>query len=213
MDRNIQLRIQKVVDTLCNGNKSAFCRRINRPAQAIKDIIGGKKSAPGYELICDIISSDLGISPSRLLLGTGSMLSHPRDEESPQDPPQIPLVPETLDGVEEITKDPGQAAGLYKVAEFSNSDFLIRIKGNSMAPKYIGGDILACKKVPDSYFQWGRVYVIWSRSQGIMVKRVLPSESESQIKCVSDNAKYPPFDMPKEDILTVALVNGAITLE
>ena len=74
MDRNIQNRIQMAVDTLCGENKSEFCRRIGRPAQAIKDIVGGKRSAPGFDLIYDILASDLGISPTWLLLGDGDML-------------------------------------------------------------------------------------------------------------------------------------------
>lgn len=74
MDRNIQNRIQLAVDALCGENKSEFCRRIGRPAQAIKDIVGGKRSAPGFDLIYDILASDLGISPTWLLLGDGDML-------------------------------------------------------------------------------------------------------------------------------------------
>jgi hypothetical protein len=46
-----------------------------------------------------------------------------------------------------------------------------------------------------------------------MLKRVHPSECESHIKCVSDNSLYSPFDLPKQDILSIALVNGAITLD
>ena len=74
MDKNVQGRLQQAVDTLCGGNKSEFCRRIGRPAQAIKDIIGGKMSAPGFDLIFDILSSDLGISPNWLILGEGPMM-------------------------------------------------------------------------------------------------------------------------------------------
>lgn len=213
MDKNIQKRIQKAVDALCDGNKSEFCRRINRPPQAIKDIIGGKGSAPGYELIYDILSSDLGISPSWLLLGNGPMLSVQKDEDPPQTH-HLPLISlETVTVSDQPFCDFEKIEDYYTVTEFNDSDFLLRIKGDSMAPKYNGGDLLACKKVSEAYFQWGRVYVICTKNQGIMVKRVHPSESESHIKCVSDNPKYPPFVLPKEDLVAVALVNGAITLD
>ena len=213
MDKNIQKRIQRAVDALCSGNKSEFCRRIGRPAQAIKDIIGGKGSAPGYELIYDVLSSGLGISPSWLILGEGPMLS-PSRVETPHQAHNLPLVSiDTISGKDMSFCNSEQSGDLYTITEFNNSDFLIRVKGDSMAPKYNGGDLLACKKVPEIYFPWGRVYVICSQSQGTMVKRVYPSESETQIKCVSDNPNYPPFDMPKEDLLSVALVNGAITLD
>ena len=102
----------------------------------------------------------------------------------------------------------------YTVSEFKESDFLIRVKGDSMAPHFTGGDLLACKKVDETYFlQWGRCYVIYTRSQGCMVKRVQPSDKDGYIKCVSDNARYAPFDVPMDDIVSVALVNGSISLE
>ena len=102
----------------------------------------------------------------------------------------------------------------YTVSEFKNSDFLIRVKGDSMVPKYNGGDIVACKVVSDIFFlQWNRAYVILTRSQGIMIKRVQPSEKDGYIKCVSDNERYAPFDVPTDDIIQMALVNGAITLD
>lgn len=216
MDRNIQKRIQIVVDALCGENKSEFCRRIGRPAQAIKDIVGGKNSSPGYELIYDILSSDLGISPKWLLLGEGPMVTPQKKDES-STITRLPLIPiEAFAGPGLPTYEDERIEEYYTVTDFKQSDFLIRVKGDSMTPKYTGGDLVACKVVSKekSYFlQWGRVYVIYTDSQGVMIKRVQPSEKEGYIKCVSDNAKYPPFDVPMDDIVQIALVNGAITLE
>lgn len=105
-------------------------------------------------------------------------------------------------------------AETYVVREFNDCDFLIRVKGDSMSPKFTGGDIVACKKVNSLlFFQWGHVYVLYTESQGVMIKRVLPSEKEDCVKCVSDNEKYAPFDVPKSDIVALALVNGSISLE
>lgn len=102
----------------------------------------------------------------------------------------------------------------YVVKEFNDSDFLIRVKGDSMSPKYSSGDVVACKKILETlFFQWGKVYVLYTRSQGVMIKRIQPSDKEDCIKCVSDNTKYAPFDVPKSDIVALALVNGSISLE
>lgn len=73
MDKNIQSRVATIVETLCGGNKSEFCRRIGRKPDAIKDIIGGAHNAPGYGLIYDILASDLGISAEWLILGVGNI--------------------------------------------------------------------------------------------------------------------------------------------
>lgn len=215
MDNSIQNRIQRAVEVLCDGNKSEFCRRIGRPAQAIKDIIGGKRSAPGYELIYDILASDLGISPNWLLLGEGAMGKGGAEVE--QVGHTLPLIPlEAFAGPGEVAYQDIKIEDYYTVTDFKESDFLIRVKGDSMTPKYNGGDLVACKAVDmaHTYFlQWGRVYVIYTRSQGIMIKRVQPCEDEKWITCVSDNPKYAPFNVPKEDIVSIALVNGAITLD
>jgi len=132
-----------------------------------------------------------------------------------QDSRGLPLIPfEAVAGPGDPVYEDEKVEDYYMVSEFRNSDFLIRVKGDSMTPKFAGGDLLACKKVNDIYFlQWGRVYVILTRSQGCMVKRVQPSERDGWIKCVSDNTTYAPFDVPMEDVVGVAIVNGSISME
>ncbi len=127
----------------------------------------------------------------------------------------LPLIPfDAVAGPGVPVYEDERVENYYSVSEFKESDFLIRVKGDSMSPHFTGGDLLACKKVVDTYFfQWGRVYVIYTQSQGCMVKRIQPSEKEGYIRCVSDNVKYAPFDVPMEDIVSVALVNGSISLE
>ena len=140
-----------------------------------------------------------------------------KEETKDQNAHTLPLIPmEAFAGPGLPTYEDERIEDYYTVTDFKNSDFLIRVKGDSMTPKYSGGDLVACKKVPmdQAYFlQWGRVYVIYTQSQGIMIKRVQPSEDRDFITCVSDNPKYAPFDVPKSDIVSIALVNGAITLE
>ena len=102
----------------------------------------------------------------------------------------------------------------YVVNDFAGCDFLVRIKGDSMSPRFASGDVVACKKILEMlYFQWGRVYVLYTHSNGTMIKRIQPSEVEDCIKCVSDNEKYAPFDVPKSDIVSLALVKGLVSLE
>jgi len=128
---------------------------------------------------------------------------------------EIPLVPfDAVAGPGDPVYEDEKIEAYYSVGEFKDCDFLIRVKGDSMTPRYTGGDLLACRKVPDVFFlQWGRCYVVLTRSQGCMVKRVEPSEKDGCIKCVSDNPRYAPFDVPMDDIVSVALVNGSISLE
>ena len=146
------------------------------------------------------------------------MYKIPRPTElkpQPAKKPALPLLPmEAFAGKGLPTYDDLGPEDYYVVREFKNSDFLIRVKGDSMSPKFTGGDIVACKKVESMlFFQWGRVYVLYTKSQGVMIKRLQPSEDEACVKCVSDNPKYAPFEVPKSDIAALALVNGSISLE
>lgn len=102
----------------------------------------------------------------------------------------------------------------YLVPDFTNVDFMIRIKGSSMYPKYNSGDVVACKMInSESFLQWNKVHVIATKEQGVLIKRIDISEKEDCIKAVSDNEKYKPFDIPKDEILNIALVTGVIRLE
>ena len=127
----------------------------------------------------------------------------------------IPMIPlEAFASPGEPNYDDLNILDYYTVSEFKDCDFVIRVKGDSMAPRYASGDVVACKKIAEMlYFQWGRVYVLYTQSNGIMIKRLQPSEKEDCIKCVSDNEKYAPFDVPKSDIVSLALVNGLVSLE
>ena len=105
----------------------------------------------------------------------------------------------------------------YSIPDFSEkgAEFVIRVSGNSMYPKYSNGDILACKKVHEIlFFQWGKDYVIDS-SQGTMIKRVYEEkENQEMIRLYSDNKEfYPEFVMPKSDIRSLSIVVGLIRTE
>ena len=163
---------------------------------------------------------DLNIS----WLLVGEMLGGPmlKKQDVKEDSPRpseelkrLPLIPfEAVAGHGSPVYEDERVESYYSVSEFKDCDFIVRVKGDSMAPHFTGGDLLACKKVRDAFFfQWNRCYVIYTQSQGCMVKRIRPSDKDGWIKCVSDNPDYAPFDVPLDDIVSVALVNGSISLE
>ena len=172
-----------------------------------------KVKGPSVDVLAKISSKHPELNLNWLVSGVGGMLLG--DTAPSPSSHSLPLIPaEAFAGPGLPSYEDERIEDYYTVSEFKNSDFLIRVKGDSMVPKYNGGDIVACKKVKDIFFlQWNRAYVILTRSQGIMIKRVQPSEKEGYIKCVSDNERYAPFDVPTEDIVQMALVNGAITLD
>lgn len=102
----------------------------------------------------------------------------------------------------------------YVVPAFSGADFLMPVKGNSMMPTYISGDIVACQRVPMAglFFQWNKPYVL-DTNQGAIIKRIKPGCDPQHVMLISDNPDYDPFELPYEDIYAVALVIGIIRLE
>lgn len=105
---------------------------------------------------------------------------------------------------------------MYKVPEFEElrTDFMIRVKGSSMYPKYSSGDTVACKKlnISDMFFQWNKVYVL-STEQGAIIKRVKKGSDDEHILLVSENPSYEPFELHLSQIYAIAIVIGVIRME
>lgn len=97
---------------------------------------------------------------------------------------------------------------------FSDADFLIPIKGDSMYPNYNSGDVVACKQTSptSSFFEWGKVYVV-ETEQGVLIKRVFQGKTKETISLVSDNPKYPPIEVLRDEVHHMAVVLGTLRSE
>lgn len=200
------------------------------------------RKAPSVEILEKIFSAYPELNREWVMSGTGDMLRssavdpssvppsddramterRPREEAPIMKPVAyggIPLVP--IDAVAGFNGwDESGISELdcarYDVPDFAavHADFLIRVSGSSMYPKYSSGDILACRKIVEvTFIQWGKIYVIDSQ-QGAMVKRLFPIEGDDEhVLCKSDNPNYLPFELPKDEIRSLSIVVGAIRLE
>ena len=104
----------------------------------------------------------------------------------------------------------------YTIPKFRHRkvDFMIEVYGNSMYPKYNSGDIVAATIITESGFiQWNKPHIIATKSQGILVKRILKGPDEHTLILKSDNKDYPPFEVPKDEVDGLALIVGVIRLE
>lgn len=96
------------------------------------------------------------------------------------------------------------------ISRFPKYDFTIMVKGNSMEPEFHSGDEIACRFIENpSFIQWGRPYVL-DTNQGVVLKRIY--NRPNAILCKSDNHSYDDFEIPKEDIIRIALVVGSVRL-
>lgn len=216
---NVSLRIKELRE-LKNLSKGAFADMIKIDRSQFTKI-EGEKLTPTIAQLMEI-SSIFNISIDWLLTGDGDMykVSEGIKEQIRTLPRSVPLIP--IEAVAGFPSDDNEGVTYadcdqYSIPEFDQRgyEFVIRVSGSSMYPKYSNGDILACKKIYDIlFFQWGKVYVIDS-SQGALVKRVFEdNQNPDNILLVSDNKEnYPPFSIPKSDIRSLSIVLGVIRME
>jgi len=179
-------------------------------------------SSIGSDKLSKIIDRYSNINIEWLLTGSGEMLKKISSSAvisastKEKDPQYINLYDVSASaGIgsfdEMISKE--KVIGEYVIPDFRNIDWMIYVKGSSMYPKYSSGDIIACRVLHESRFiQWGKVYVVATREQGILVKR-LEEENGKAILAKSDNPDYKPFWIPKDEIQGIALVVGVIRME
>lgn len=211
----IKERILKFTDTL-DISKREFYKKTGISRGTLESSTGITE-----ETLAKFIATFKELSLEWILTGEGPMLRSDLPAAHPATEPGagIPLIPiEAVAGLP--TDDPVGTRFIdcahYIIPDFANLnvEYMIRVSGSSMYPKYSNGDILACRRVHDVlFFQWGKIYVIDS-SQGALVKRVFQDEDPDRILLVSDNREhYPPFSIPKSDIRSLSIVLGVIRLE
>ena len=91
----------------------------------------------------------------------------------------------------------------------------IMVAGDSMAPKYPHGTRVFIKRIDDSLFiNWGEVYVL-DTTNGVIIKKVAPSDKPDCLRCVSLNPapEYAPFDVPKKEVRALYRVLVSMTQE
>ena len=90
---------------------------------------------------------------------------------------------------------------------------MIEVTGQSMYPKFVNGDVVACRIIHESGFiQWNKCHIIATREQGILIKRIRKGDTDQQMLLVSDNKEFEPFQVPTTEITGMALVMGVIHL-
>lgn len=152
--------------------------------------------------------------------GTKKELELPRSDEfeyvNNDNEGKIPIVHElsfaTIDPDEPSTI---QADEHYYIKEFRNADFMMRVTGDSMYPKYKPGDLIACRNIRyTNFYQWGKPYALLTCHQGIIIGRVYEHHQyKIFIRVKSDNPSYPEWEIPIDEVARAAIIIGSISLD
>ena len=160
------------------------------------------------------------VNPEWLLTSVGPMLkSNKKNEElkATQSNHGIPLVStEAVAGFgsDSFSINQSDIIQTYIIPDFNDIQFMLRVKGNSMNPSFQSGDIVACRVINNpSFIQWGKVHLVATKSQGLIIKRLKPSASSDYYRCISDNPEFDAFEIPLNDITGIALIVGFVRIE
>lgn len=220
-------------------SKSSLASELGISASKFSEILG-KRMKAGTDVLAGL-SSEFGISSQWLLTGEGDMIQDNSTlqispPESDTHAPEVQEMPATdefeyvnndnggkIPVVHELAfatidpEDPGKikADEVYYIKEFRNADFLMKMQGDYMSPKYRSGDLLACRNVKeDCFYQWGRIYALLTCHQGLIIGRVYEHFQNTIFVTVKPaNPDYPEWVVPIDEIVRIALVIGSISFD
>lgn len=216
---DITLRIREIINIMFSGNELAFSKAIDISQPRINRLFkpdprNNNYPHPSLEMVEKITNKFINISSEWLLTGNGSML---KEEGLESNQGGIPLVStEAIAGFGSSSFNilDADVIKYYSVPEFQKVDFMITIRGASMLPRYQAGDVVACRILDNpNYIQWNKSYIVATKDQGIICKKLMPSKMTDHYLAVSENEDYPPFDIPFNDIDGLAIVVGVVRLE
>ena len=187
---------------------------------SVGELIGETKNAEKVIKINDNLNDNQNDNKPNMQERLSFEITTVDESENRYDPKrkQIPLIPIGAmagfgTGTEQIMN---YDVSNYVVPEFTelSVDFMIRVKGSSMYPKYSSGDLVACKKLftQDIFFQWNKVYVL-DTEQGALIKRVKKGIDDQHLLLTSENSNYDSFELHLSKVYAIALVVGVIRLE
>ena len=211
-------------------NNYAFSKRIGVTGTTIDSIVNGrpqpdgtrKKTKPGYDVLSAIIDQ-FNINPDYLFGKSDVMLK--QDVAKIQTYSGVPQVVAVNQNDEEnVVYVPVKARAGY-LDGYGDSEYIetlpsfhmpqltngtyrcFEVQGNSMVRTFFDGDLVFGKYVEDlSDIKDGRVYVIVSKNDGIVLKRVINRiEERGKLILKSDNndGNYPTYTIEAEDVMEV----------
>jgi len=213
-----------------NLNNYAFSKRIGVTGTTIDSIVNGrpqadgsrKKTKPGYDVLSAIID-EFDINPD-YLFGKSTMMITSNASKIPTYSGMPKVISTASDGEENVIYVPAKArAGylngygdtefieslpVFRMPQLTNGTYrCFEVQGNSMLKTFYDGDMVFGHYVEGfNDIKDGRVYVIVSKNDGVVLKRVYNrSKDKGFLTLKSDNAdgNYPNFNIKTEDVLEI----------
>lgn len=213
-----------------NLNNYSFSKRIGVTSTTVDSIINGrpqpdgtrKRTKPGYDVLMSIIN-EFDINPD-YLFGKDDQMRRSENKKPATYSGMPQVVAVNPSGNENVVYVPIKARAGY-LNGYGDTDYIetlptfnmphltngtyrcFEVYGNSMVRTFFDGDLVFGKYVESlSDVKDGRVYVIVSKDDGIVLKRVINRIEERGkliLKSDNKNGNYPTYTIDAEDIMEV----------
>lgn len=95
---------------------------------------------------------------------------------------------------------------------FKDANYFVNVRGSSMYPKYVPGEIIAIKLVNDmNEIQYGQAYVVITKENRVLKYVRKPKNGNGNLILASANSDYDPYEIERGKIKAMFLVLGKIT--
>lgn len=205
MEKDVVERIKKVLGER-GVSVNALAKMIDLPQTTVNNYISGKRRV-SFELVASVAKAFPDINQNWLITGEGEMLASPVVPADVEARPHFPT--EVAAGALVGMSDPVTLQDCEMrpvVRQFPSYDYTMVIRGDSMEPKFEGGDEIAIRRVTD-FVEWGKVYVL-NTQDGAVIKRIY--DAGDAYRCVSYNQAYPDFLVPKDSVISIFKVVGQL---
>lgn len=211
--KDVIKRLSDYIEYDALTNPSDFAKGANVDVSGFSKMLKGKQTITVNTL--KKIANAYGINLKWLMDGVGEVHA-PGGKAADFEPnqndetrPRIPMAVAAglLTGFSDSIKS-SDCEQMPIVKAFPPYDCTMIVKGDSMEPKFEGGDEIAIRKVCD-VIEWGKTYVLDTRD-GAVLKRLY--DNGDTFKCVSFNPEYPDFEVSKDDIFGIYKVVGLLRI-
>lgn len=172
------------------------------------------KGSIGSDKLSNIISYYPDININWLITGEGPMLKSEASAKKTSYPinknviKYYPAVNGSMGGVQ-FLDDPEESYVDIILPGFSECKYAINAYGDSMHPVIKSGQVVILMEWTESFIDWGRIYLVVTKSGYRIIKYLKPSDNTDAIRCESENKELnPAFDINREDIHKLFLVKG-----
>ena len=203
METDVKNRIEALLSAL-NLSQTEFASKVGVSPNAVTN---WKSRGIKGSSFAKILTAFPNVNIEWLRSGEGCIFKEQKEQSHVR--PHIPIIAAagSLTGFSDCVKS-GDCEMMPVVQALPSYDYTMTIKGDSMEPKFEGGDTIAIRKVND-FIEWGKTYVL-DTPDGAVIKRLY--DEGDNFRCVSFNKEYPDFLVSKESVFGVYKVVGLIRI-